>query len=312
MSDIDLRLDPKKPPMEWALFEAWTPPFSIALDGFVCDGPKESLEGPRANFNHHEKCHRTATRATCAQVHIAIRTGLFRAFRVGGIPTATVFANDCDQDVCLAWTLLKHHHLAVGTMNPLLNRLVSMEDMLDTTAGAYPYPPDLPALAELAWVFEPYTQVRLSGGLDTRDARRFRAVVEDVEGRILRHLVGQGGSLPVDARYEVLRRDGDFALVREIGAQARTGLFNDGIHAFLSVRERTDGRWSYIAGRMGSWDTFSPLAVAEAANEAEGITLAEDRWGGSDIATGSARVAGSTTPPDAMFELANATRRSRA
>lgn len=300
---IDLTLEPARPPLTWPAFCASSPPFAIALDGYVADCAREDIAGPRANFNHHENCHRSATRATCAQVHLAIRQGLFRLFRADGMPSAHVYANDCDQDVCLAWTLLRHHHIAQGAMNPLLNRLVSMEDMLDTTAGAYPYPPDLPALAELAWVFEPYTQIRLSGGLDARDPRRFRAVVEDVEGRIMRHIVGQGGSVPVDARYEVLRRERSFAMVREHGAQARTGMLADGITAFVSVRPRGDGRWTYTAGRMGPYDRFSPLRVVALANEAEGLAASGDRWGGSDSVAGSPRIAGSGLDPDALAAL---------
>lgn len=54
-----------------------TEPFSIALDGYVNVGPRFDHEGPRVNFNHHEEVDRLATRATCGQVLMAIRQGLF-------------------------------------------------------------------------------------------------------------------------------------------------------------------------------------------------------------------------------------------
>ena len=43
---------------------------------------------------------------------MAIRQGLFRCFRDGSGPTARVYANDCDEDVCTAWFLLNNAHLA--------------------------------------------------------------------------------------------------------------------------------------------------------------------------------------------------------
>ena len=60
--------------------------------------------------------------------------------------TLDVYANDCDEDVCMSWFLLKNHALTQQALNPALNRLVHMVDMLDTTAGAFPFPEDMPSL----------------------------------------------------------------------------------------------------------------------------------------------------------------------
>src|SRR5579885_1466163 len=91
----------------WAQFKEKAPPYSIALDGFVNEGPIVDHQGPRANFNHHEGCSRLATLATCGQVLMAIRQRLFRLFDK---PT-TIYVNDCDEDVCTSWFLLKHAHV---------------------------------------------------------------------------------------------------------------------------------------------------------------------------------------------------------
>ena len=300
---IDLHMQPATPPRTWSQFVETSPTYSIALDGYVYGGPRFDARGPRANFNHHEEVDRLATRATCAQVQIAIRQGLFARFRDAHGAQAHVFVNDCDQDVCTSWFLLKNHYRVEPAMNAALNRLVSLEDMLDTTAGAYPFPADLPLLGELAWVFEPYTQIRLSGGLVSRDEARFRCVVEDVEGRIGRHILGQGGSLPLDTRYRVLRAEQGWSMVVEEGAQARTGMFANGIHAFASVRELPGGRWSYVVGRMSQYEPFDILAIFAAANEAEGLTESADRWGGGDTCGGSPRVGGSGLDPDRFAGL---------
>jgi hypothetical protein len=308
--DITLEMRPQDPPQTWADFCARTPGFSIALDGYVGDGPRFDAAGPRVNFNHHENVSRLETRATCAQVSMALRQGLYRCFRDSKGPQARVYVNDCDDDVCLSWFLLKHPHLSEQSMNPLLNRLVAMEDVLDATAGAYPFPADLPALGELAWIFEPYRRFRLSGEIDRKEASAYRSVVTDVEGRIQRHLVGQGQAVPLDTRYERLGGDSAWAMVREVGAQARTGMFADGIYAYVSVRSRPDGRWTYTVGRMSPFiDHFRVPVLLAALNVAEGTTKVADCWGGGDTIGGSPRVAGSKLTPDEVTRVISEARK---
>lgn len=77
---IKLIVNPKTPPMSWQEFTRKYEPRSIAMDGFVSTGPRFKKTGPYANFNHHEEVSRLETRVTCAQILIAIRQGLFRAF----------------------------------------------------------------------------------------------------------------------------------------------------------------------------------------------------------------------------------------
>jgi hypothetical protein len=290
---ITLKMLPQTPPRTWEQFCVESEPFSIALDGYVADGPRFDPSGPRANFNHHEIVNRLATRATCAQVLIAIRQGLFSRFRNGRGLRASLYANDCDEDVCTSVFLLKNSHLVVNAMNPLINRLVSMEDVLDTTAGAYPYPKDLPALSELAWVFQPYRQFRLSGGLDEKNPTAYEAVLDDVCGRIAQYIVGKGRTVRLDTRYERLGGGENWTLVREIGANGRTGMFADGIRAYVSVRERPNGNFTYTIGRMSPFIDFDISTIIARLNELEGATDAEDRWGGGDNIGGSPRVAGS-------------------
>ena len=246
---------------------------------------------------------------------MAIRQGFFKTFRDHEGPQATVYVNDCDEDVCLSWYLLKNHAVAGQAMNPLLNRLVMMEDCLDATAGAYPFPQDLPVLRELAWVFEPYRQFRLSGLLDRKDDQAYRSIIEDVEGRIGRHVTGQGQSIPMDTRYERIGGGTGWTMVKEIGAQARTGMFADGIQAYVSVREIGHARWAYTVGRMSSFIPFDCQRIFDKCNEAEfkhtalkeGLLNlgppAPDRWGGSEMVGGSPRVEGSKIPPSILENI---------
>lgn len=298
---IDLVVDFRT--LTWDQFNTEVPRYSIALDGYVRGGPRFDAKQRRANFNHHEEVDRLATRSTCAQVLMALRQGLFNSFRDGDGPTAHVYVNDCDEDVCTSWTLLKHHYLAEGAINPLLNRLVSMEDSLDCTAGAYPFPKDLPALRELAWVFQPYRQFRLSGQLDRKDPKAHREIIADVELRILAHLTGRGKELPLDTRYERIGGGPGWAMVREVGSQARTGMLSDGIQTFVSVRERSDGSYGYVIGKMAAFLPLDLSQLTQELNERESNPL--DLWGGGDIIMGSPRNSGSRITPSELTEIMN-------
>lgn len=288
----------------WNHFVKTAPKFSVALDGYVHEGPRYDGEKVIVNFNHHEGVDRLATRATCAQVLMAIRQGMFSSFKDKyGTPCARVFANDCDEDVCTSWFLLNNHHLVEGTMNPMINRLVAMEDALDSTAGAYPFPADLPALKELAWIFEPYRQFRVSGGLDKRNASAYTSIITDVENRILQHVTGRGKALQsLDTRYELIGGGNGWSMVKEIGPYARTAMFGDGIKAYVSVRERGDGRYTYTIGKLSPFIPFNLLSLTEALNREDDI-IGEDKWGGGNNIMGSPRARGSSFTPDKLSEI---------
>lgn len=296
--EIRLHMQPKTAPVSWESFIRDYPQYSIALDGFVFGGPKFDAESNKVNFNHHEDVSRLETRATCAQVLMGIRQGLFDRFKGAG--KIEVYANDCDQDVCTSWFLINNYHLALNSMNPLINRLVFMEDMLDSTAGAYPFSACLPTLEHFAWVFEPYTAFRLSGGLSSRDETLFKNVVFDVEHRILDHTMGKGKTLPLDIRYQVISRTPTYALVEEIGAQARTGMFSDGIKAFVSFRKNNDS-YTYILGKMSAYINFDIQKIIEKLNQIENCE--SDCWGGSETIAGSPRIRGSQLSPDDLVNI---------
>lgn len=294
---INLVVKPDISPISWRNFLVETEPNAVALDGYVADGPRYShlKRGVYVNFNHHENVDRLATRATCAQVLLALRQRLLEPFRTeSGEVNMNVYVNDCDQDVCLSWYLLNNAHIVSGTMNPLINRLVYVEDMLDATAGAYPFPKDLPLLEEIAWIFEPYTLFRLSGGLDMRNGNGYRSIITDVEQRIKQHVTGSGGSCKLDMSYEIIEQGQGWVAVTEKGAQAKTGMFADGHQTYLSVRERSDGNCVYVIGRMSQFVPTPLDKICEKLNELEGRNNSDDRWGGSNTIIGSPRVSGSS------------------
>ena len=48
----------------WDEFQKGTPSESIALDGYVLDGPKFDMDTKHINFDHHNLVQRLSTRST--------------------------------------------------------------------------------------------------------------------------------------------------------------------------------------------------------------------------------------------------------
>ena len=300
---IILHVDPGKT-MTWDQFIEQAGPYGIALDGFVSDGPKFDPRGPWQNFNHHGFVSRLETRATCAQVLLAIRQGLFSTFHTEEGPTAKIYVNDCDEDICLSVFLLRFGHLVEKTMNPSVNQLVTMEDFLDTTAGAYAFPKDLPSLEKLMWVFEPYHIFRASGRLDQHIKEEFYSVIADVGLRIMAFITGNSGKVTLDTRYETLETYSGWSMVKEVGRNARIGMFDDRIKAFVSVRQRPDGRYIYTIGRISQYIPFDVPTILDALNKVEGKETIDD-WGGSNTIGGSPRANGSRLTPEEVAKIIN-------
>lgn len=302
---ISLCLDLNSPPLDWEEFVSSNGYYKIALDGYVRGGPKYFCfpDGPVATFNHHEDVDRLATRATCAQVLLAIREGLFSVFRKNNEPTAYVYVNDCDEDVCLSWWLINNHYLVQNTINPLINKLVCMEDFLDCTSGSYPVCMDLPFLAEMGWIFEPYRMFRASGGLRRKNQYEYLQVIESVCSRITAYVMGHGQRIQLDCKYTVLETNKGWSMVSETGAHARSALFANGIKAFVSVSEPLGDKRTYTVCKLSQFISgFDVPSILEALNFAErqkrGVnSLNGDVWGGGDIVGGSPRVSGSVLTP---------------
>ncbi len=302
---FNLIIEPNTPPLSRKEFCNNKKGPAIALDGYVYGGPFFSKKGPHINFNHHEGVDRLATRSTCGQVLLAIRQGLFQCLiDKNGEPQGDVYINDCDEDCCTSWTLFDHGDLCEDFGSDeshkrvtRFDRLVHVEDFMDATAGTYCFSPDFPIIRKLAWVFEPYRYFRLHGGLDgDRNANEFRRVILNVEDRILKHINGRGHSITLDTRYERIGGGKNWIMVREIGMHARTGMFADGIRAYVSVRERNDGRRSFILARMSPFIRFPIQKFCRRFNIIEGCC--DDKWGGSHISSGSPLIKGSSLTPE--------------
>lgn len=305
MSKINLIVQPQVTPMGWRDFTNQVDNHSIALDGYVAGATNINQKKKIVNFNHHEDCHRYASRATCDQVKLAIHSGLFDFFRdETGEVKMDIYVNDCDEDVCLSVFLLLNGYLSENIMNPALNTLVAIENELDTTAGAYPYPKDYPLLRKMAWIFAPYKIARQNGLLKTKDKSIYEGVITDVCNRIMEYLNGNSKELPLDTRYELIEKNSNWSLVKEFGSDSRTGMFSDGIKAFVSIlSQRENGHYDYVIGKISPFVEFNLKNCLKALNEAEGNE--NDLWGGSTTIGGSPRVSGSKLTPSEVSSIVN-------
>jgi hypothetical protein len=301
MSNVVLSLHPGAEPVSWTEFCETHPRFSIALDGYVSGISRFDRHGPWLTLDHHADVDRLSARATCAQVLLSIRQGLFDTFRDKHGRRATVHANDCDEDVCLSWFLLQNPELGLLPSHTRLNRLVQAVDVLDTTAGASLHPLDRALMSELAWVFEPYREARMQGALDLPLADLQSRIIAAVSNRIREHLMDKGGMVTPDTRFQRIDGGKGWSMVREIGAQARAGMVEAGIRAYVSVRERVDGAWAYAVGRVSPFVPFNVLAILRELNAAEDSTRGS--WGGGNLVGGSPRLHGSGLTPDDVSRI---------
>lgn len=296
-----LHCEPNTPPRVRREFRQNAPEGSIAIDGYVTGPvfwePKRRI----LNLNHHEGCDRLSTRCTAAQAVLLMRMGLRRAFE--GIEAVNVYCNDCDHDVTSTAWVLENNFMSGAVVNPILNRILEIEDMLDTTAGAYGFPVDLPAVEENNWIFESYNRARLNGALARRDEHEFRSIIREGGTRITHAVCGRGERLPLDTKFDILAPYPGWCLVNEVGLNARLGVFGSSIDAFVAVRPHGPDRHAYSIGRRSIFVPFNIGRIIAALNEAEGNAI--DRWGGGDTIAGSPRASGSKLAPEEVAKIVN-------
>ena len=308
MTEIILHAEPGVV-MSWEDFQAQRPPYSIALDGYVYGLSNYSAAGPFANFNHHEEVDRFSTRSSCMQIFFSIKLGLFEAFERQGKRFAHVFVNDADQDVCLSyWLLTNPEKLNSLTWGDPLSRLIVFEDFMDASAGAYPFDdshlPDS-LIKKQAWVFEPYTTARSERMLHTMTGPELEKLIIDISERITMYSHNEGQSIELEADPEIIGGGPGWKMILETTGYGRSALYSSGTSAFVGMRKRSDGNYTYVLGKMSPYISFPIVEIYEALNKAENLTSTHDAWGGSNTIGGSPRKSGSTLPPEDIERIIN-------
>ena len=299
---ITLHVHPEKNPMDFATFKATHPKGSVALDGYCDDAPIFDSAG-WANFDHHVGVNRLATRATAAQLALAIRMHLFDSWvDAKGERAMHIYINDVDPDVQMSVWLLENMGEVLNVANPALNRLIQMCDYLDSTGGTYPFPMDM-NLETYDWCFEPYFAARLDGTLDRKNPVEYLRILTDCGLRIRQHLMGQGGTCKADDRYNLIHQGSGWCIAEEVGYRARMKMVNDGHKAWILARPRKDGQWTYTVQRVSEGISFDVQNIIKQINLAEGDGV---HWGGGPLIGGSDRYRGSKFTPAELAGIVEA------
>lgn len=292
----------------WNQFIKESPPYSIALDGYVSGAPKYQPEGPRLNLNHHEDVDRYSTLCTSMQAYLKLKLGLFEKFSVNNQPRANIYVNDPDQDSSLAAFILTAPEISLNIKNQKkIEELLHYEQIMDITGGMFPLDMKSKIMRQMAWIFEPYDSARISGKLYSMNADEMKNLMQNIFSRIKNHLDGKSRELELDNSYAILygKHGDNFVLVKENSAYSRAKMIRDGIKSFaLLVKENENKTYKYTLGKISDFIPLSLTEIYDFLNKLENIKPDDaDRWGGSSTIGGSPRIKGSRIPSEKLFEL---------
>ncbi|WP_230684384.1 hypothetical protein, partial [Streptococcus pneumoniae] len=79
-------------------------------------------------------------------------------------------------------------------------------------------------------------------------------------------------------------------------------VFGDGYQAYISVRKRPNGRYTYSIGKVAFYDLDMELLFKNL-NTKEKTLNCPDRWGGGNTVGGSPRVSGSSQTPEEVAQV---------
>lgn len=274
------------------------PPKSIALDGAV-QGPEIDTELERYSFDHHDKCLRFATTATCRQVHDALLLGL----NPDGF---TVFVNDVDGDTALSVWLLMHPDKA---KDPMVQSLVNNVAGMDAHGPAYPT-----NKAIIRHFYEvamgPERHARDDKSYFTLDLEELLLSCTDNISRLLT------GELPLpnnfagsgESEYKILHTgEGGWVMVEADSYGIFETLYRDGYNKAVVCQHLPDGSYKYTVAKKS--DFVSDFPVGPVSNEHSILFFLnnmEPGWGGGSTIGGSPRNpdgSSSSLVPDRVFHF---------
>ena len=292
--------------LSWEQFIKTKPSYSIALDGYVNSQSELDSIGPYLNLDHHSGVRRLITRSTCSQVYLGIVLGLFKLFQKDNRPHANIYVNDCDQDVCLSYWLLKNPDKIINlSIQDNIARLIIGEDFLDATAGSFPIDLTRDIMQQSFWIFEPYTIVRHNGELKNYTSRQMVELIQSVYDRIDLYTEGKAKKIEADCRHKIVGGGKGWVLAEEIGSYARTHLYQEGIQALITFRDNQDSTFTYSIGKVSGFIDFPITDFYNVVNKAENLIDPNNQWGGSTTIGGSPRRSGSKLRPEELENIIN-------
>jgi hypothetical protein len=269
------------------------PPRSIALDGYV-QGPQMDAEGERYSFDHHDRCVRHATRASCEQVLDALLLGL-------DPDGYTVYVNDVDADTVLSVWLLRNRGRA--REDAFLPRLVRAVGAVDAHGPSYPLPP--PDLKLRDAMFDGACAAIKAQYADGPRGD-LGALLEECVAKVDAVLDGDPGPECAPPAYEVTHRGSGWAMARSSG-WAFGQLYAAGWDRVVLYDRLPDGSYCYTVGKRSEFVPRFPVGPhSKPGTILHALAAREPGWGGGSTIGGAPRNpdgSRSRLSPDEVFAL---------
>ncbi|MBR9703138.1 hypothetical protein GOV10_03820 [Candidatus Woesearchaeota archaeon] len=305
---LELIIEPRVS-MSWTDFKDQKGPYSIALDGYVTHRTMRDRKGPYANFDHHMRCDRFSTIATCGQVYNEVRNHMMEdSFQKDGQPHAHIYVNDPDEDTELASFILLNHEDPKIIHSPFLKDLVLYEEEADRMGGAIlDINPELQRAVES--IFGPYNNARFKEDFLDMDSDDMRVVFDATHKRIYDYLTGKEPTgeytIPEELRkFDILHQGTDWILTQEYSQMSRIKMFREGHKRFIALLGESNSRYRYSIGRKSEWVDFDLKTLYKMLNKVEAeLVYHGNLWGGSNTIGGSPRFTGSHLPPEELFRI---------
>lgn len=256
---------------------------SIALDGYV-QGPVIDVAGNRYSFDHHDRCVRLCTRATCQQVLCALLSGFdLKTIR-------EIFINDIDADVMMSVWLLLNPELARESR---IRKIVDIIGDVDTFGQAYPVFDSSIASDIYTKVMTPAYKLKKKHSVETWPARVLSDCFFKMDGYIKNGKIVEAPKNNEKNDFEVVHSGTGWAMIKS--TKTLFPWIYKHHKKIIIVNNLPDGKYAYVVGKASEFIENFPVGpqsmpgtILHALNEIE------KGWGGSTTFGGSPRtVAGS-------------------
>ncbi len=255
------------------------PSKSIAVDGYV-SGPELDADNQRFSFDHHDRCVRLVTKASCEQVCDALMLGL-------NPKDMTVHINDVDGDVVMCWWLLNNPG---RVFDPKIRQLVADVGGKDSHGPAYN-----PIYAQqtrmyFEGVMKPLLDLRKSG---TYGQANLEELLFGCTERLEKMLAGTFGFTLEnrEIEYKVAHQGTDWIMV-STKVNAFPKLYREGYLRVVQFNAQEDGTIAYTVGKKSEFVEKFPVGP----HSIKGTILhdlrsVEPGWGGGTTIGGAPRLA---------------------
>lgn len=234
--------------------------YSIALDGFV-QGPQIDAEHHRFSFDHHAKCFRFSTLASCQQAWSAVMLGL-------DPEPYSVYCNDVDVDVCASVWCLKNSDRC---NEPLVSKLIDAIGKGDAYAGAF----ETNGMRKtVEWICAPETESRRNGDYEKLSNDGLNPIMESILHRIGSYVDGNAASeiakYQTNTEFKILNNENGWVLIETQDPHALAAIWQAGFDKAVLIRPLADKSTAVtFAKRSDFIEGFNLNKIYKSMNELE-------------------------------------------